>query len=89
MCHLGVSRGAPSVVERPRSPFVADHLACLPLDVVARLLLPVGVLESLGPPVALDFPVATLAPVLENVSWPSTPLIQPLCVLPFVSPVFL
>ena len=81
--------GSPYVVERPWSPSVADHLACLPSDVVARLPLPVGVLESLGLPVALNFPIVVLAPVLEDASWPSAPPTQPLCVRPVVSPIFL
>ena len=77
------------MVGRPWSPFVADHFACLLSDVVARLPLPIGVLESLGLPVALNFHVVAPAPVLEDASWPFVPLIQPLCVWPVASPAFL
>ena len=85
----GRKLGAPLVVERPWSPSVADQLACRPSDFVARLPLSVGVLGSLGPPIAPDFLVVVPTPVLVAASWPSAPPIRLFCAPPVVSPVFL
>ena len=67
----GRKLGAPLVVERPWSPSMADQLACRPSDFVARLPLSIGVLGSLGPPIAPDFLVVVPAPMPVAAFWPS------------------
>ena len=65
----GCKLGAPLVVERPWLPSVVHQLACRLSDFVARLPLSVGVLGSLGLPVAPDFLVVVPTPVLVAASW--------------------